>query len=203
MSLVVDCVTIEDLEGLAKLARATFIESYAQVDDLVYLKKHLEKNCTLKTIKKEFNTPRVHFFIARVNEQPVGFCKLVSDEDEDHPLLKQQRCIELERMYVLKEFQSLHVDNALMHMVLNFASEHLFETIWLGVSDKNEGAKRFYGQWGFIYFDTHLFDFGGDIQTDILMKRPVKIKDVGEQAEFDQPLSWISKIKKYINILIR
>jgi len=175
MTLIIKPVTIQDLEDLTNLGRTTFIESYAHLDDPLHFEKHLERNHTMAVIEKEFHTARTHFFIARINDQAVGFCKLISDENEEHPFLKEYRCMELERMYVLKKFQGLQIGHALLGESLKFASKNNFEIIWLGVSEKNERAIKIYEQWGFMYFDTHLFDLGDEMQTDLMMKRPVKL----------------------------
>lgn len=175
MILTIKPVEAHEIERLTQLGRVTFIESYAHLDDPVHFQKHLDRNHTVEVIEKEFYTPRNHFFIASMNDQAVGFCKLVTDENEQHVDLKDARCIELERMYVLEKFQGLHVGHALLGESLKFASLNNFEIIWLGVSKQNERAIKIYEQWGFIYFGTHLFDLGGDMQTDFLMKRPVRL----------------------------
>ncbi len=175
MILTVKPVEAHEIELLTQLGRATFIESYAHLDDPVYFQRHLERNHSIEAIQKEFYMERNHFFIAKMNDEAIGFCKLVRDEDEQHPDLKNTRCIELERMYILRKFQGLHVGHALLGESLKFASQHHFDTIWLGVSQENERAIKIYEQWGFVYFDTHLFDLGGDMQTDLMMKRPVKL----------------------------
>lgn len=194
MALTIKPVEAHDIELLTQLGRATFIESYAHLDDPVYFQKHLDRNHTVEVIEKEFYSERNHFFIARMNDQAVGFCKLVSDENEQHPDLKAARCIELERMYVLKKFQGLHVGHALLGESLNFASQNDFDTIWLGVSQENGRAIKIYEQWGFVYFDTHLFDLGGCMQTDLMMKRSVVLprsfspsKDIGDLLDVPPP----------------
>ena len=181
MAITIKPVEAHDIETLTQLARTTFIETYQEVDDPVYLQNHVDRNHTVAVIEKEFCDPRNHFFIARVNDQPVGFCKLVSDENEANPALTNSKCIEIERMYILKAFQGCHIGHALLSESLNFAAQHHFEIIWLGVSQVNERAIKIYEQWGFTYFDTHLFDFGGEMQTDLLMKRPIRLHSETEQ----------------------
>lgn len=175
MALSITPVVASDIELLTDLGRTTFTESYAHIDDPVYFQNHLERNHRVEVIEQEFHDPRTRFFIARMDGQAVGFCKLVADENEDHPQLIPHRCIELERMYVLKAFQGMHVGHALLGESLNFAARKGFQVIWLGVSQSNERAMQVYHQWGFRYFDTHYFDMGGEMQVDAMMKRPVKL----------------------------
>ena len=197
MKLVISHLESKDLEDFTNLARTTFVESYKSVDSAYYIKKHLAKYITLENLRKEFNTRRNHFFIARIDEEPVGFCKLVGDENEDHPFLIKHRSIELERLYVLKKYQHLGVGHYLIKHCLDVAAASSYEIIWLGVSDKNKFALEVFKQCGFIYFDTHLFDFGGQQQLDIMMKRPVKYQeeDLFQQKKIK---NWIQKFKKYL-----
>ena len=176
MSLTIKPATAQDIEQLTQLGRTTFVESYEHIEDPIHFQKHLARNHTVEFITKEVYTPRNQFFIARINDSPIGFCKLVSNENEQHPLLKNHKCIELERMYVLQKFQGLNVGHVLLGESLKFASENNFEIIWLGVSQKNERAIKIYERWGFVYFDTHLFDLGGEMLTDLMMKRSVTLQ---------------------------
>lgn len=175
MALTIKPVELTDIEELTQLGRTTFIETYENVDDPVYLQAHLDRNHIVEIIAKEVKDARNLFFIARFNDQPVGFCKLVMNEHEQHPILQADKCIEIERMYVLKQFQGFHIGHTLLSESLNYSATNGFETIWLGVSENNERAIKIYEQWGFVYFDTHLFDFGGEMQTDLMMKRAVKL----------------------------
>lgn len=43
--------------------------------------------------------------------------------------------------------------------------------LWLGVWEENSKAIRFYEKNGFVAFDKHIFKFGEDEQTDVMMKK--------------------------------
>ena len=49
-----------------------------------------------------------------------------------------------------------------------------YETIWLGVWERNERAIRFYEKWGFREAGTHDFILGNDVQNDLIMEYSVK-----------------------------
>ena len=46
-----------------------------------------------------------------------------------------------------------------------------FETVWLGVWERNASAATFYERWGFSASGEHVFMLGSDPQTDVIMER--------------------------------
>lgn len=65
-----------------------------------------------------------------------------------------------------------------MQIAENFASEKKLSTIWLGVWEHNEPAKKFYKSKGYEKFSHHTFVIGDDMQTDFLLKK--KFYDLGQ-----------------------
>jgi ribosomal protein S18 acetylase RimI-like enzyme len=49
-----------------------------------------------------------------------------------------------------------------------------YETLWLGVWKRNEGAQNFYRKWGFSGVGTKEFVVGKDVQKDLIMERRLK-----------------------------
>ncbi|MCB0820060.1 MAG: GNAT family N-acetyltransferase, partial [Bacteroidetes bacterium] len=78
--------------------------------------------------------------------------------------------LEIERVYVLKEFHGMHVGRKLLEKAIELANSQNSEFVWLGVWEKNHKAIRFYEKNGFKPFDKHIFRLGEDEQTDIMMK---------------------------------
>ncbi|CAN8100620.1 unnamed protein product [Discula destructiva] len=82
------------------------------------------------------------------------------------------RPVELQRLYVGTEAHGRGVGKALMRAAEAVARDEMgYETMWLGVWEGNEVAKGLYGKLGFERVGEHVFDVGGDLQTDwILVK---------------------------------
>ena len=78
--------------------------------------------------------------------------------------------MELERFYILNEFQGLQIGQSVLQKVLKIAEEKGVAFLWLGVWDKNSRAIRFYERHGFKKFGSHPYYLGKDKQTDYLMK---------------------------------
>jgi ribosomal protein S18 acetylase RimI-like enzyme len=79
--------------------------------------------------------------------------------------------MEIERIYVLKEYHGHKIGQLLFEKAISIAKSMEKKYVWLGVWEKNERAIAFYTKNGFTVVDHHLFKLGDDVQTDYLMKR--------------------------------
>lgn len=78
--------------------------------------------------------------------------------------------MEMERIYVLKEYQGKAVGQILLDKAISLAGDADVKEVWLGVWEKNLKAINFYRRNGFVVFATHLFKLGTDKQTDLMMR---------------------------------
>jgi len=78
--------------------------------------------------------------------------------------------MELERIYVLEEFQGRSYGAVILQKVKEVAISAQKQFIWLGVWEKNTRAIIFYERYGFKKFGTHPYYIGTDKQTDFLMR---------------------------------
>ncbi|WP_026899179.1 GNAT family N-acetyltransferase [Daejeonella oryzae] len=163
----------DDIELLTNLGRTTFMESFSHLNNPIHFQKYLDENHVQKVIEAEFNNEKNYFFIAEYDNEPAGFFKIVFDEHEDQPLLKDKKCLELERIYILNKFQGLKISSEIIDKTFKIAADHQFELVWLGVWENNIKAITIYKKWGFEIFGSHIFNLGGDLQTDLLMRKNV------------------------------
>jgi ribosomal protein S18 acetylase RimI-like enzyme len=85
--------------------------------------------------------------------------------------LKDEKAIEIERIYVLKEFHGKKIGQIVYDWAHTIALQKNANYIWLGVWEKNERAIRFYEKNGFVLFDQHIFKLGEEKQIDFMMKK--------------------------------
>lgn len=78
--------------------------------------------------------------------------------------------MELERIYILREFQRKSIGKKLLTNVIEIAKKKEVNYLWLGVWEKNKKGIEFYKKEGFTTFNSHSFKMGNEIQTDLLMK---------------------------------
>lgn len=84
-----------------------------------------------------------------------------------------ENALEIERIYVLKEFLGKKVGQVLYEKAIEISTQKEVDFVWLGVWEENQRAIRFYHKNGFEAFDKHVFQLGDGKQTDILMKRRI------------------------------
>jgi ribosomal protein S18 acetylase RimI-like enzyme len=120
-------------------------------------------------IKKDVANISVNtFLLAKVENKIAGYAKLRNDRTYDE--FKDSSVIEMERIYILQQFQKHKVGKTLMDACIKFSMEQKYEWLWLGVNAENEKAIPFYKQYGFTVFGTKTFKLGNAIDSDLLMK---------------------------------
>jgi diamine N-acetyltransferase len=158
-----------DITSLVILSRLTFEQAFAKQNTKEDLEKYINENFSHTKLTEELTDAFNKFFIAFSGDEPLGYYKLRLKPHPDQP--KNTKAVELERIYVLHQHQSKKVGAALMEHAINFARINNFDTVWLGVWERNEKAITFYKRWGFEIYGAHPFMLGNDPQTDVLMKK--------------------------------
>lgn len=165
--------TIEDAETLTDLAYKTFWDAFHDhpknaPDDLA---DYMAKAFSLEQIERELVDKNSIFLIAEIENEPVGYAKLVVDNIE--PGITATKSIELNRLYSAQEFLGKGVGARLMEECFAVAKDLGCDTMWLGVWEYNPRAQRFYEKYAFREVGKHTFLLGADPQTDLLMQREV------------------------------
>lgn len=166
---VIKKVELSDLELLQKVAKETFQETFAKDNSERNMQKYLTDAFTMSKLHIEWLSPHSYFYFAFLDEEVVGYLKI--NEGNAQTESQDEGAFEIERIYVLQAYQREGIGQFLLDFALQFANENQAKYIWLGVWEKNTKAISFYQKNGFVAFDSHIFLFGDDPQTDILMKK--------------------------------
>lgn len=162
-------ITPADTAALRQLALQTFTDAFAAGNSQENMQTYIDEAFSEERLRQELNDPASVFYFAITGGKPSGYLKLNFAAAQTE--LKDNKSVEIERIYVLQEFHGQQVGQALFNKALEIAAERHADYIWLGVWEKNPRAIRFYEKNGFVPFGTHLFKLGDDEQTDVLMKR--------------------------------
>ncbi|MFV8224597.1 GNAT family N-acetyltransferase [Christiangramia aquimixticola] len=165
----IEKVNFEEIDELQKIGKETFADTFGSENEPTYMKEYLEKSFSKEKLKTELLDKNSEVFFAKNDNDIVGYLKVNFGQSQTE--LKDENALEIERIYVIKEYLGKKIGQILYDKAINIANEKNIEYIWLGVWEKNPRAIRFYEKNGFIKFDEHIFDLGGDKQTDILMKK--------------------------------
>lgn len=159
----------KDNHKLLDIGRQTFHDAFGPPHNTEEnINEYLNEKFTLDNITQELHNPNSEFYFAWIHNQIAGYIKVNSGNAQTEPV--EGSPMEIERIYVVKEYQGKKIGQLLFQKILQIAKEKSIDFIWLGVWEKNPGAIKFYERNGFKIFDTHQFMLGTDLQTDMMMK---------------------------------
>ena len=161
-------VTLHDVDRLQKIGRQTFSETFSAGNTEENLKKYLAEGFSVEKLTAELNNKNSEFYFAALGNKVIGYLKLNFGQSQTE--LKGDNALEIERIYVLKEFHGEKVGQLLYEKAMQIAKQINADYAWLGVWEENPRAINFYKKNGFVAFDKHIFKLGDDEQTDIMMK---------------------------------
>lgn len=161
-------VTINDIHSLRKISIQTFYETFSAVNSEENMSKYLDEGFSIEKLKAELCDNNSEFYFATHNDNLIGYLKLNFGQSQTE--LKHENSLEIERIYVLKDFQGKDVGQLLYAQAMNVARLKNLDYVWLGVWEENTRAINFYEKNGFVEFDKHIFKLVNAEQTDIMMK---------------------------------
>lgn len=167
-NITIKRITLDDLEKLQKIGRLTFKETFSESNSEENMKNYLEEGFSKEKLTKELEDKNAEFYFANLNNEVIGYLKVNFGDSQTE--LKDSKALEIERIYVSKEFHGKSVGQLLYDKAIEIAKQKNAEYVWLGVWEENPRAISFYRKNGFVEFDKHIFKLGNDEQTDLMMK---------------------------------
>lgn len=161
-------ISLKEINQLQEISRKTFQETFSESNSKENMNGYLENAFSSKKLTTELTDKNSEFYFATLENKVIGYLKINFGEAQTE--LKDSNALEIERIYVTKEFHGKNVGQLFYEKAIERARQQNSKYVWLGVWEENKKAIRFYIKNGFIEFDKHIFRLGNDIQTDIMMK---------------------------------
>lgn len=161
-------VGFDEIYLLQGIGRQTFFETFASGNSEENMNNYLEEGFSIDKLTAEINDKNSAFYFAMLDQKVIGYLKINFGDSQTE--LKDSKALEIERIYVLKEFHGKKVGQILYDKAIEIANQNGSDYVWLGVWEENPRAISFYKKNGFVEFDKHIFKLGDDEQTDIMMK---------------------------------
>jgi GNAT superfamily N-acetyltransferase len=161
----------EDAKLLAELGALTFAETFSEENTAEDMAAYMAASFSPERLTAELADPSSTFFIAEVDGSAAGYAQIHSGEAPEG--VEGGKPIELVRLYVARAWLGRGVGPALMQRCIEEARRMGFQTIWLGVWERNHRAQAFYRKWNFHEVGEHIFQLGSDPQRDIVMQRAI------------------------------
>jgi diamine N-acetyltransferase len=155
---------VAQLAQLQAIGRQTFFETFAAVNTAEDMEKYLNTSFSTEKLTAEL-------YFAVSDGAVIGYLKVNFGPSQTE--LKDDRALEIERIYVAKAFHGQSVGQLLYQKAIEVAKSHQLAYVWLGVWEENHRALQFYRKNGFVAFGKHQFKLGDDEQTDLMMRLEV------------------------------
>ncbi len=157
-----------DLMELISISRSTYYNSFAADNSPENMTLYLDAAFNKSNLTEELKNKKSNFYFVYLMDVVVGYFKINWGNAQTQ--INDKDTIEIERIYVLKEFQRKHLGQKMLAKIIEIAKSKKAKYIWLGVWEKNIKAIRFYEKNGFKKYGEHDFLLGKEKQNDHLMK---------------------------------
>lgn len=161
-------ISLAEIDQVQKIGRQTFKETFSEANSEENMNYYLEQSFSTEKLTEELTNENSEFYFAILNNTVIGYLKINSGESQTE--LQDKKSLEIERIYVSKEFHGKKVGQLLYEKAIQIAKNKNSDYVWLGVWEENHRALSFYKKNGFVEFKKHIFKLGNDEQTDIMMK---------------------------------
>jgi diamine N-acetyltransferase len=161
-------VILSEILDLQAISRQTFFDAFGEVNTNEDMNHYLEVNLSIEQLTSELNQAATSFYFAKNEKEILAYLKI--NEADGQSEKRAMPSMEIERIYVRKEFQNRGVGQFLLDHSIQITKDKQLKLIWLGVWEHNVSAIRFYERNQFQFFGKHSFMLGSDEQTDLLME---------------------------------
>ncbi|MCS3533121.1 GNAT family N-acetyltransferase [Chryseobacterium sp. JUb7] len=168
-NIIVRKVNTDNLIALQQIGRKTFEETFSESNSKENMEKYLREGFSEEKLLDELADENSEFYFAIDDGDIIGYLKINFGNAQTE--LKDNKGLEIERIYVLSKYHGKKVGQLLYDHAIEIAAKSLAKYVWLGVWEENPRAINFYKKNGFVEFDKHIFVLGDDEQTDIMMKK--------------------------------
>jgi ribosomal protein S18 acetylase RimI-like enzyme len=163
--------TAADAAVLADLARRTFYDTFAATNNPDDMALHLQNTYGVDQQTRELANRDITTLLVEEDGVAIAYAQLRADHVPE--CVAGRNSVELWRFYVDRAWHGRGVAQAMMDRVKAEAVARGARTLWLGVWEKNDRARAFYAKCGFTDAGEHIFLFGTDPQTDLVMVAPL------------------------------
>ena len=171
MAVAVDIrpATVEQADIISLLGRMTFSETFGYLfaNHPGELGSYLEETFGVAKIRRSIGLSRNHYWLAYVDELPVGYAKLKYPSDTD--LLVGPDVAQLQKIYIVRDHLAMGIGGPLLQAVRERAIARGARVMWLAVLSENARAIGFYRRHGFNGLGKDRFTIGSQtFQFDLL-----------------------------------
>ncbi|MCF6514718.1 GNAT family N-acetyltransferase [Lactobacillus sp. S2-2] len=164
-------VSINDSQDLQKVSQKAFYDTFSDSSSKSNMETFLNTNYSIQNLTNELNEPNSKFYFVYYQEQIAGYIKINLNDAQTEDYGNDY--LEIERIYLLKEFQGSCLGSKLMDYAIQLAKSLNKKHIWLGVWEHNTKALKFYHKFNFIEKSAHNYSVGTDVFKDLILIKEI------------------------------
>ncbi len=162
----------DEVDLLTALAERTFREAWQDDNDPENFEIYCRANFTTEKMAIEMDASGSEFYFARLGDRPVAYLKInLARRPADSTAATAEKNAQVERIYVLKEYQGQRIGEQLLRFAEKRAEAAGADWLWLSVWQKSPRSVIFYQRNGYETFGVETFWVGNDPQPDWLMRK--------------------------------
>lgn len=132
--------TIDDIIALQEISIRTYNDTFVNSTTAANMEAYLEKAFNHVALQKELSNSHSTIYFLLFDGKVAGYFKL--NEYQAQTDIHDPKSMELERIYLLSEFQGKGLGQSLINKAIEVARLREKTYIWLGVWEKNSKAKK-------------------------------------------------------------
>lgn len=177
MNIIITKANVSHAAIIASIGKKSFRKAFGQLfnrkEELSeYLEHTYDPVKLVKSLRKEGNV----YFLAVKQNVPAAFAKVKINSLNEY--IEPVAQMELQKLYVLPEYQGTGAGTALIKEVKRLAYDINPDYLWLDTYINNEKAIRFYEKNGFEKIGKDFFTIGTQTYNYYIMGMPVAIHHI-------------------------
>ncbi len=162
----------KDVKELLFVAKNSFIDAFEAVSDPTNFQLYIKNAFSLSTLQEELENSLNAYYFIKVGKEKIGYFKLRKGTSAE--FFEKENAIELQRIYLLKEFWNKGYGKKVILHCEQLAMEEGYDWIFLLVWFENHGAIKFYEKNGYEMFARKHFQFGDEVHNDYVFRKKLK-----------------------------
>lgn len=122
-------VNHEDLAQLQQIATKTFLEAFAASNTEENMTTYLAEGFSTEKLSDELHDAHSEFYFAILGEKVIAYLKVNFGPSQTE--LRDDKSLEIERIYVLKEFHGQQVGQMFYDKAIQIAKQQQADYVWL------------------------------------------------------------------------
>lgn len=164
-------ISLNDVKKLQEVSQKAFYDTFGQSSSKENMEHFLNSNYGIDQLSNELNHPNSKFYFIYQEQQVAGYIKINLNDAQTENY--DDSYLEIERIYLLKEFQSSGLGSQLMNYAIKLGESFNKRHIWLGVWENNHQALSFYHKFNFLESSAHNYSVGNDIFKDLILIKEI------------------------------